>query len=195
MNTHNPISKQAAELGMTSTTSEENKRLLKAIIDGQSASSRLSEGNMAVVVVNVDTLLRQCPQFKYLRDDLISEGFLALVKLANKVHRMAPIKNHQGLIGTTIRNALLDLIRREREVPLTDVVLQALSDNPTTVSDLRQDLLSCCADDKDHTIIAMREAGYTDEEIAGKIGITRPNVTRRRAKLRERWERTQSNDS
>ena len=67
-------------------TVEKNNELFPAVAAGDAAArDAMIEDNMALVVVKADALIRQMPSVAYLRDDLVSAGYVGLVKAVNKV--------------------------------------------------------------------------------------------------------------
>ena len=60
----NPISKKAAEYGITPSNADNNKELVKAIVRGEEgAINRFIESNMAYVTTKVQAFLDKCPQY------------------------------------------------------------------------------------------------------------------------------------
>ena len=90
MNLH----KKATECGITPSSKAENENLFrkittcrKVVQEGKQAAERLIEGNMAYVVSKVESFLDEYTDYEYLRDDLISEGFLTLARVADNLRK------------------------------------------------------------------------------------------------------------
>ena len=184
----NPISKCAAAQGISPSNSEENNSLVEAILAGDpNAINRFIEGNMALVTVKVEAFLAKWPQYAYLRDDLLSEGFLALTRAAHELGKEVETFNPQGLIGTAVNNALIDLVRKEKGVPLTKDIETSLLVDPISEIELKVDLQALCKGEKDRRIIEMREQGYSHDEIGREVNLCKGNVTRRLQALNARY--------
>ena len=147
--------------------------------------------NMPFVTKKVEAFVTKFPQYTYLQDDLLSEGFLALTKAAHELAKgkQGPNLNPSGLIYVCVRNALIDLVKRERHVPLTKDIEASLLVDPISEIELKVDLQALCKDEKDRRIIEMREQGHTDEEIGAELGISRSQAGRRRQSLHARYAR------
>ncbi len=125
MNSHNPVSKCAADQGITSLTREENVELYEQLHetkgDEQEAIiQRMIEGNMALVFCRVNDFIDDWKQFEYLRDDLISGCFLALTRsvrvLAAQDQQDDP--NPVGFISYSLYHSNLDLAFSDGGIPV-----------------------------------------------------------------------------
>lgn len=185
------LHKKALECGITPSCQEENRGLFDSIIRGNKAAQRLVEGNMAYVVNKVIRFLDEHPGFGYLKDDLVSEGFFVLTRLANTLKEVGEDGfSPQALISVSLRNAFLDMIGKEREVPLTDVIVDNLKYDTTPTTDMRLDILACCLNGTEERIVQLRCEGLTDHRIALLLGMSVRHVGRLRQEIFGRFQET-----
>ena len=198
MNLH----KKATECGITPSSKAENEDLFRKITtcrkvtqEGKEAAERLIEGNMAYVVSKVESFLDEYTDYEYLRDDLISEGFLTLAKVADNLRKSEAVDeeefNPQAMISVSLRNAFLNMIRVERETAMTDALESTLTYDDSAAIDLKLDILACCENDRDREIVRLRCDGLNDSRIGERLGLHRTQVCRRRQALHERFQATQ----
>jgi DNA-directed RNA polymerase specialized sigma subunit len=198
------LQQKANECGITPSSKEENEKLFRDLIEagkdgdteaGIRASQRLVEGNMGYVVAKVDSFLDEHTDFGFLRDDLVSEGFLVLARIAKTVMENGDIDeeefNPQAMMSVSLRNAFLNMIRLERESPLTDAIEDNCIYDEAKVRDLRLDILACCTNDMERETVRLRCDGLTDDQIANKLGAGRRHICRIREALYERFQETQ----
>lgn len=161
-----------------SCTKKENEALLQRILEGDvEAKARFVEGNMAYVVMMVNAFLKSDPKFKHLRNDLISEGYLTLVKIVQSVRHN---NNPQGFVWTALRNAFVRMVKREKPCERLAEFATYVEDG---IKDLRQDIVNCCEDDFDLQIIRLRQHGYNDVEIAGICGVSQQCINKRKLRV------------
>jgi DNA-directed RNA polymerase specialized sigma24 family protein len=175
---------------MTTSTAKENEDLFRQITTGKKARQRFAEGNMAYVVTKVNSFINEHPELEYLREELISEGYLTLVQLANQLEEVNDNDFHpQALMWRALQNRFTDMVRAEKgEVELCeDLTVTGRHD----AVDLQVDILHLCRDDTDRQIVKLRLQGYTDQEIADLLNLGRVTVTTRRSKLFKRYRETQ----
>lgn len=182
---------------ITPSDVEENVKLFNEIRVGKKAMERLIEGNMAYVVSKVAFFLADFPAFQYLQDDLISEGFLVLTRLAEKLGNRtvaAEDFNPQGMISRSLRNAFLNVIRSERTptVQLTNEIESTLTYEAMTTIDLKLDILNCCKDGLEEQIVRLRCEGLEDEAIAIQLGASKATICRTRQAIYKRYQEQQS---
>jgi DNA-directed RNA polymerase specialized sigma subunit len=189
------LHKKAIECGITSSCRDENESLFRRIIAGKKAARRLVEGNMAYVVSKVENFLDEFPDYRYLKDDLISEGFLVVARISRVIEQQGEVSedcfNPQGLLSVSLRNQFLTTIDLERNVPLTEAVANTLVRDDTAAQDLMLDILSCCEDGREEKIIRLRCEGLTDKQIGPEVGLTKMHVSRLRQKIYERFQEKQ----
>ena len=150
---------------------------------------------MAYVISKVDAFLDEYTSVEYLRDDLISEGFLTLAKVADNLMKGGEVDeadfNPQAMISVSLRNAFLNLVRVERETPMTDAIESTLTYDDSAAIDLKLDILACCKDDRDREIARLRCDGLNDTQIGKRLGLHQVHVSRLRQALCARFQEKQ----
>lgn len=188
----------------TPSNTEENERLHARLIHGDTgARTRMIEGNMPLVLWRVDSLIKRQPQLNYLYDDLVSAGFVGLVRAVDGVPRL-PASDRMmvaGYLSKSIFHALIDEIewhapvripRRslarldDLELPVTEVRDVSHDCDLLGLVDLRDLLTSCCHCAREREIVRLRESGYSAEEIADQIGVSRATVYRALREIEDR---------
>jgi RNA polymerase sigma factor (sigma-70 family) len=195
------------------STIEKNNELFPAVVAGDTAArDAMIEGNMALVAVKADALIRQMPSVAYLRDDLVSAGYVGLVKAINKLPsgrvRMEALNSW---IGRCVAHEMLQLLPYERTIHVPRVSSHAAR-NPDTVPwnarpiqtpavanvfpetlqthsplaamELRDTFRACCQSDAERECLRLREEGYTLEEIGDRLGISKAQAHRLFNRLR-----------
>jgi DNA-directed RNA polymerase specialized sigma subunit len=192
---------------------EQNEQFYARVMAGDDkAREEMIEGNMPLVIAKVDAYIGCHPQVAYLRDDLHSAGFLALVKAVNTMaeHDQPSNVNPTGYISVAITHEITRVIEKESAMGLTSIpeseegpvsdhdVPQVGHDIPDSTSDvnesavqglfeMRDVLQSCCESDKERTLLRMREEGYSDREIAETLDLPHITTFRLRKELEERF--------
>jgi len=208
MNRHNPISKQAVRCGIQPCSRKENDALYVRVRQGDpDAKRRMIEGNMALVIVLMAAYLHEHPYIDFLRDDLISEGFLALTKAVNQLALADVIEepNPTGFLRESIYCSINDHAREENTIPVPartqrhsdtcippyvvsiDTVDPPLTD-PFQVVFLLEKIEGCCEDPLDQQIISLRLQGYRDHEIGERLQCSQQHVSHLRKRLYERFQ-------
>lgn len=188
-----------------------NNELFPAVVAGDTEARRaMIEENMALVIVKVDSLIKELLCVKYLRADLISAGNLGLVWAVNRV-AAGKVKKAEALnkyIGRGIMRSLFELLRREHTIYIpartirqhrstggelipapvilntTPKYLKAISIHPSI--DLHDLCYSCCQSDDERRCLQMREEKYTFVEIAKALDIPLTTLYDRFRHLRAR---------
>lgn len=192
--TNKRIHERAKDAGITkSLTREENEHLYQKVVTGdKDAIRKMIEGNMALVIVRVESFLIKNTKYEYLRDDLHSEGMLALTmavnQMANKGEHSEP--NPSGYIYVAIDNALSELASEEdvlcgskrqmkrdresgRQIPSREnfSVTNSLGIDPCSLIDLRESIYGTAETEEERRYIELAESGYSMTEIADRLGI------------------------
>lgn len=189
------LHEKAVELKIKPANREENTELLAQIATGERAHERFIEGNMAYVIFKVGKWLDEHPEYEYLKDDLISEGFLVLAKIAKRVAIMGDIgddSNAQGLITISLGRAFDRMSGYERHIPLTPEIENHHTYETLNSSDVLSDILTCCEDSRERRIVILRSRGLHDEQIAPLLGFSHKNaVWRIRQEIEKRYQELQ----
>jgi hypothetical protein len=184
------------------------------------ARNRLIEEYLSLVASRVGKLLRRSPEMSYLRDDLIAAGDLAVCEAVQDLARREPVgaDNPAAYLRRAIDNAIRTLASEDESLSASDrtqrrhldghrklpkvkpaepETLADMSIAPNRVSELREEILSCCEDDLDRMIVQLRECRYGDGEVAeivneraGKDIISRSGVQARRRRIFERFQKS-----
>lgn len=185
------LHKKAIECGITSSCREENRALFDRIIAGNKAAQRLVEGNMGYVVAKVECFIDEYSNYGYLKDDLISEGFLVLARIADTLKEVnedefAP----QALMSKSLHNAFVQMVLKEQGTTLTDAIADTHTHDPTPITDMKNDILACCLNVTEERIVQLRCEGLMDNRIAILVGISIRHVGRLRQEIFERFQET-----
>jgi DNA-directed RNA polymerase specialized sigma24 family protein len=177
-----------------------NNELFPLVVAGDAAArSALIEENMALVVVKADSLIKQMPSIAYLRDDLVSAGYIGLVKAINRLPSgKVRMKALNTWIGRCVLRVLLQLLPKERTIRVPRSSADAAR-NPESVSwdaqpidapvvynvlpetlrahshlplvDLQDICEACCHTDTERECLRLRAAGYTFREIGTTLDL------------------------
>ena len=176
-------------------TVEDNLELVPLVAAGdEDAKRKMIEGNIALVLSTVEQYLRQCPQFVYLRDDLVGYGFVALINAVGRItdgddsiDLKAPVDYIRTCVLRDLGHAIEEeaMVRiphstqhvattagnRIKQLTATSIPLDSCpGSDGEAVYDMRDLIESCCENDNEKTFVEMREAGYTLKEIAQHLG-------------------------
>ena len=218
MNSHNPVSKCAADQGIVPLTREKNDELYQQLHettgDEQEAIIQtMIEGNMALVFGRVSDFIDDFPKFKYLRDDLISECFLALTRAVRALATFDPsdTPNPLGFIYRNLYNAIIDFAFSEGTLSVTRFIqwyyrklhgepLKLLKVDPLLAAnepvnmdaihkeDFMETLEELCETDDERKILHWRVEGYTHSEIANKLNVCRLAIQRALKTIHQRYQ-------
>jgi len=190
---------------------EENADLHLRVINGDDdARTRMIEGNMPLVVSKVESLVAKYPALAYLHDDLVSAGFVRLVEAVNGIVGLPDTDSQMvaGYLGRAINNAIADEIESVSTVRVARRSLKRIKSKGNTppatmtmeyeaiqdesgaidVFEMQDMVEACCENDDERTLIAMRVAGHTAEEIAARLGISRATIYRMLRDVQARYE-------
>jgi len=177
-----------------------NNELFPLVVAGDAAArSALIEENMALVVVKADSLIKQMPSIAYLRDDLVSAGYIGLVKAINRLPSgKVRMKALNTWIGRCVLRELLQLLPKERTIRVPRSSADAAR-NPESVSwdaqpidapvvynvlpetlrahshlplvDLQDICEACCRTETERECLRLRAAGHTFREIGTMLDL------------------------
>lgn len=186
-------------LATTATTRQHNDALYDRVATGDIvARDRLIEANIGLVHTRVRAFLTSFPKLRYLRNDMIAAGLLALTKACERMRLEGPVtgRNPTGYIYVCVSNAIGHLV--EREISTVPDRTQRLARQkghalraPRHVSFGDRDIPDCremvesetmaaidaaCQTDLDRTIVRMRREGHSDQDIADATDIARATI-------------------
>lgn len=131
-------------------------------------------------------------------DELASEAYLKLVELLQECQAKRP-DDFDAYVRTGIRNAVKDAIndastvyiprraRREKEVPLVQALgVWEKADNEINHLEINDEVETLVADDFELGLIRLRLLGFTDAEIAEKIGCSHQRIQQTRTRIAQR---------
>lgn len=176
--------------------SEDNGRLYPLVAAGDpDARQQMIEGNMSLAISKAESFIRCFPEVPHLRDDLISAAFIGLTKAVNKIAagkgpRKVDPSAPADFIGMWINRELRELMETEGIVPPHTSKARANAKGeeltvPTVVNivperfalpsyekelEARDLIDTCCVDEDERTLFAMREASHTYAEIGLALG-------------------------
>jgi DNA-binding CsgD family transcriptional regulator len=194
---------------------ERNNELFPLVVAGDSEARRLLiEENMALVVVKADGLIKQIPNVAYLRDDLVSAGYVGLVEAVNKLPGgKIRVGAFNRLLGKIVTRRMLDLLPVERtirvprvsaeaarkpesvswnarpiDVPVVYNVLPETLKAPThfSIVDLHDVCEACCQTEAERECLRLRSEGHTLREIANILALPFSTTKLLFSKLRRR---------
>ena len=193
-----------------------NNELFPAVVAGDLlARQTLIEENMALVVVKADSLIKRLPLLHYLRDDLISAGYVGLVSGVNEIAqgRLKDGRTVTKYLGESALHAMLLLLPHEKTIyvswyssyvarnpasvpwdprpidpPAVANIIPESIEAPQSyaVVELRDTLAACCKSDLDRDLLRLREEGYTLIEIAAQLHVPKTTLQEALAHLRAR---------
>jgi RNA polymerase sigma factor (sigma-70 family) len=201
----------------TNTDATENDRLYHLLVDGdESAKEQMIVNNLPLAASCAASYVARHQEYSHLQDDLIGEGFLAIVNAVNTIHQRT--NNGNGRITSYIIkcihrhiNRFIDksplipasarALRRARrdktaypaipKVTATKDVTRAklnTSAEPIGVVELRDTIDSCCLSAEDRAIVAMRQRGSTFQEIAATLGLSCNTTHRMYLEIQHRFD-------
>jgi len=191
------------------STLERNKQLHQQLLAGVPAARDLMvEANMPLVLDRVESFLRRFPKLEYLRDDLVSEGFMGLINAVDAIGAIPSDDKLTGYLIKSIINAMADVLEQEAPIRISRRSLRRAKergDNPTPsfseldsdhillengdaeMIDVRDTIYACCQTDEEQTVVEAREKGLSYPEIEAKYGITIASTHRMLKRIHERY--------
>ncbi len=181
------------------STREENDRLYKLMLAGdQHAADDLITGNLALAIFKVGVFLKRCPQYSHLQDDLISQGFLGVVKAVNGLLKNKPKQkqkqkiNPTGYIAWSIHNHIINFLRTNGCTVSSPSDVEILIEDDS-YEDLYTLIFTYCKTPLEHQILDLRLLGYKLNDIANITSQSPATTKRRWKKLRTRITRNLKN--
>lgn len=189
---------------------ERNDALYPLVVSGdESARTEMIESNMALVKFQVERFIFIYPQAKHLKDELISEGYLALCTAVNKLFNSVPVENPKPswYLTRAIQRAFSEVLESEthmqasaktvrvytdrseeipRQIPMSDMMPDMPCDD-TSLRDLRELIESCAESEDERQMLTMKENGYSIREIARHLNIPRSTINRSIGEMYKRF--------
>lgn len=173
-------------------------------------SKTLAENNIELVNTVVRSYLRRNPNLGYLKDDLISAGYVGLVQASNELETFEPdnvaayltssIKREvEEAAAANVNPVVIPNRTRQRcradgksvvERTINRVPLEALTvtDPGMEMVDVMDAIEAACESDFEKQIIQMRVEGYTLIEIGAKLGCHEGTVCKTLKKIYVRYK-------
>ena len=170
-------------------TAEQNLVWVKSIRDMEPGECRLTlintmiEANIPLAFIKLKTFIQLFPSFKYMWDDMVAEGILALTEGVHRLGDMETpgkddVNNPTGYVGMMIvrrvgrmLESLTEKITLGYQSPLAVVI------DPRGIVETRDLLLAACETGIDRDIMGMRERGCTQSEIADSLDLSQSSVS------------------
>jgi RNA polymerase sigma factor (sigma-70 family) len=172
----------------TPSTKTDNERLYQLLRQGDtSAREQLIVNNMPLVVAIVDTFTKAYPDCENERDDLTSEGFVAITKAVSALQDPAwrfREDNVTGYLGRSIEHHLIDIARRrQRQVKCQSSPVDYSKRSLAGVDSIErveiEELIQhCCSTGFERSVVDLRRQGHTLQEIADIYGTNRMAISR-----------------
>lgn len=191
-------------------TKQRNAELLPFVAAGdQSARDEMVVLNMPLVSFKVDAYLSCFPHLEYLRDDLVSEGNVALIEAVDRCRSCnGGSINPIGYLSVAIHKQIGHFVdseifanpdrttrfrrqqgkdpERSHKVPNSDFVLSELFQDTRKEAELLELILDCCESEEERAIVDLRIKGYKDDEIASQLEMSKTAVFMLRRELYQR---------
>lgn len=185
------------------------EELYSRVVAGcEQAKAQMIEAHLGLAYSKVKRLLKKVPALKYLREDLVAEGNLAVVEAVNNLvgSELGDRKeNPTGYISIHVTYAMARFVdsvegggtisgearrRRRREgrgVPTQDEIPDLLESDPGGLIDTWDDLLACCKDPEDREILRLKAEGHTGRSISRTLGMSHAEVHKRLHGIHKRY--------
>lgn len=176
----------------------------------------MTEGCPNLVKVFLGDFLKSNPTYRYLSDDLMSAGNVAVIERINRLGRPhKQVRSVRSVLKTAAFRAFaeecnraevfgsrsLRTVRRRRKDegddesasikrnPLPMNLLSAETAEERT--ELFDEIAACCEDDKDRSIVKLRLLGENDTQIASRLNVTQQAINLRRLAIERRFNERQ----
>lgn len=166
--------------------------------------TKMIEGYIRLVHSKVNKWLQLYPTLEYLEEEMVSEGYLAVVMAVDTIKRRGTPDNSNvtAYISVAIVNAIgkyLDenstLIRVPKCSDEDSPVIEQIFDRPQPSSDpsasieLADMLAAACSTQEDRAIVDLLSKGYTEREVSAQLDIPQSTVNILRYEIHERYSR------
>ncbi len=204
-----PLARDLRRCGLPASRAENDALLPRVRAKEPAAIKRMIEGNLPLVVRKCRAFVRNRPTLAHLADDMQSAGFIALIDAVHNLANAEPGSNATGYLSVAINGAFRSFTaspvscppstrwRREAKgehLPETVSSESAPepSYDPAILRDLHEEILACCRPGTaDREICRLRVSGFTDAEIAERIGKPPSTVYAARKSIETRFRARQ----
>lgn len=174
---------------------ESNNELLSRVAEGdESAREEMIGRNIPLVISTVGCILRRHPSCTFLRDDATSAGTIGLCRAVQHIVNGKAVENVSAFLTYWIRYEVKKLLSKEKVLSATeDTEVAAVSievacePDDMALVDLRDLVFSCCETEVETSVIKMRLNGVDRRDIAKRIGVSPPCITRMLRRLEHRY--------
>lgn len=167
----------------------------------QQTRTAMIEGYMPLVVSKVSKWVSIYPSLKHLFTDMVSEGYVAVVKSVDAIGQGETPENSNvtAYVVTAIVNTVgeflsdKDLIRVPRTSTETSPTIEQLFEtslihsNTSPTLDTEDMIAASCQTDQDRAVVDLLSRGYTEREIASQLDISQTTVHFLRIEIHERF--------
>ena len=117
-------------------------------------------------------------------DDLLQDASVALWRDSERLLSLSAGPQQAALVWRISRNAMIDTIRRTRELDSLSDEYDSEADDRNLINELHEriELL----DEPDRSIVKLQLEGYNYEEIAERTGLTVKNVSVRLVRVKDK---------
>ena len=117
-------------------------------------------------------------------DDLLQDACVALWRDSERLLSLSAGPQQAALVWRISRNAMIDTIRRTRELDSLSDEYDSEADDRNLINELHEriELL----DEPDRSIVKLQLEGYNYEEIAERTGLTVKNVSVRLVRVKDK---------
>lgn len=178
----------------------------QARLGDDKARDDLILGYARLVLAKVGTWITLFPQVSHLSDDMVSEGLLAVTKAVDILIREGDPS--EGSLCSYIHTAIINNIGHFLEDEVTIHIPRTADDGPVAIPvddfdlaapdagyamvDLMDTLHASCETPLEREVLDLRMKGYSDQEIADQLDISRASVQFYRAEITNRFDRLES---
>ena len=117
-------------------------------------------------------------------DDLLQDASVALWRDSERLLSLSAGPHQAALVWRISRNAMIDTLRRTRELDSLSDEYDSEADDRNLINELHERI--ALLDEPDRSIVKLQLEGYNYEEIAERTGLTVKNVSVRLVRVKEK---------
>ncbi len=156
------------------------------------------EGYIPLVKSKVTKWLNLYPSLENARDDMLSEGYLAVVKAVNSI-ATTHIDNVTAYVSVAIVHHIGDFLDKnyiirvpwssDEDPPNVEPIFEPSVKiaEPGAVLEIMDMIEAACLTDEDRAIVDLLSRGYTEREISAQLDIPQSTVNILRYEIHERY--------